>query len=249
MWDMMRLASASAFLSPECNALKLLDERPSPSYDPLGDKYPAGSVVAVDTGGLLLAVVVTTALQDRGGAFGITAALREALFTITLVWAGAGYTGRFVRNARKIWAWPWRSSSAPTGPRACPAPPPLGRGRLLRLADQVPPTRTRFRDFPSHPRSHDLDRRHLAAQQPPHPLTQFTLSERYKVPRAWRPTALRKTSKGLETERRPGKEKGQVMTADEIIVGIDESARAALRWAAAYPRSTETALRAIHVVD
>jgi hypothetical protein len=149
MWDMMRLGSASAFLSPECNALKLLDERPSPSYDPLGDKYPAGSVVAVDTGGLLLAVVVTTALQDRGGAFGITAALREALFTITLVWAGAGYTGRFVRNARKIWAWPWRSSSAPTGPRACPAPPPLGRGRLLRLADQVPPTRTHFETVPA----------------------------------------------------------------------------------------------------
>ena len=42
------------------------------------------------------------------------------------------------------------------------------------LADQVPPPRTRLRDPPSPPRSHDLDRRHLAAQQPPHPLTQFT---------------------------------------------------------------------------
>ena len=41
------------------------------------------------------------------------------------------------------------------------------------------------------------------------------------------------------------------MTADEIIVGIDDSpsACAALRWAAAYARSTGTALRAIHVVD
>jgi transposase len=28
--------------------------------------------------------------------------------------------------------------------------------------------------LPATPRSHDLDRRHLAAQQPPHPLTQFT---------------------------------------------------------------------------
>jgi hypothetical protein len=47
--------------------------------------------VAVDTGGLLLAVVVTTAsLQDRDGAFRITAALREAFSTITLVWADAG---------------------------------------------------------------------------------------------------------------------------------------------------------------
>ena len=60
--------------------------------------------VPVDTGGLLLAVVVTTAsLQDRDGAFRITAALREAFSTITLVWADAGYTGRFVRDARKIW--------------------------------------------------------------------------------------------------------------------------------------------------
>jgi len=39
---------------------------------------------------------------------------------------------------------------------------------------KFPPPRTRLRDPPSHPRSHDLDRRHLAAQQPPHPLTQFT---------------------------------------------------------------------------
>jgi transposase len=62
------------------------------------------TVRAADTGGLLLAVVVTTAsLQDRDGAFRITAALREACSTITLVWADAGYTGRFVRDARKIW--------------------------------------------------------------------------------------------------------------------------------------------------
>jgi hypothetical protein len=47
-------------------------------------------------------VVTTASLQDRDGAFRITAALREAFSTITLVWADAGYTGRFVR-ARKIW--------------------------------------------------------------------------------------------------------------------------------------------------
>ena len=40
--------------------------------------------VAVDTGGLLLAVVVTTApCRGRDGAFRITAALREAFSTIT----------------------------------------------------------------------------------------------------------------------------------------------------------------------
>ncbi|HET6684970.1 MAG TPA: transposase [Jiangellaceae bacterium] len=42
-------------------------------------------------------------MQDRDGAFRITDALREAFSTITLVWADAGYTGRFVRDACKIW--------------------------------------------------------------------------------------------------------------------------------------------------
>ena len=49
-------------------------------------------------------MVTTASLQDRDGAFRITAALREAFSTITLVWADAGYTGRFVRDARKIGA-------------------------------------------------------------------------------------------------------------------------------------------------
>lgn len=75
--------------------------------------------VAVDTGGLLLAVVVTTAsLQDRDGAFRITAALREAFSTITMVGADAGYAGRFVRDARKIWDLAVAIISAPTRPRA-----------------------------------------------------------------------------------------------------------------------------------
>jgi hypothetical protein len=40
------------------------------------------------------------------------------------------------------------------------------------------------------------------------------------------------------------------MTADEILVGIDNSPSArAARWAAGYPRSTGTALRAIDLVD
>jgi len=60
--------------------------------------------IAVDTGGLLLAVVVTAAsIQDRDGAFRITAALREAFSTIELVWADGGYAGRFVEGAKRIW--------------------------------------------------------------------------------------------------------------------------------------------------
>jgi transposase len=75
--------------------------------------------VAVDTGGLLLAVVVTTAsLQDRDGGFRNTAALREAFSTITLVWADAGYAGRFVRDARKLWDLAVAIVKRPTRPRA-----------------------------------------------------------------------------------------------------------------------------------
>nr|WP_168500317.1 transposase [Streptomyces sp. RLB1-33]QIY76173.1 transposase [Streptomyces sp. RLB1-33] len=60
--------------------------------------------IAVDTDGLLLAVVVTNAsLRDRDGAYRIAAALREAFSRITLIWADAGHTGRFVRDTRNIW--------------------------------------------------------------------------------------------------------------------------------------------------
>ena len=40
------------------------------------------------------------------------------------------------------------------------------------------------------------------------------------------------------------------MTAEEIVVGIDDSpsARAAIRWAADYARSTGSTIRAIHVI-
>ncbi len=56
--------------------------------------------IAVDTLGLLLAVVVTAAsVQDRDGACPLLAALRERFSTLTLVWADGGYAGRLV-----IWA-------------------------------------------------------------------------------------------------------------------------------------------------
>lgn len=75
--------------------------------------------VAVDTGGLLLAVVVTTAsLQDRDGAFRITAALRRR--SPRSPWCGptpGTQAGSSVTRARSG-TWPWQSSSAPTRPRA-----------------------------------------------------------------------------------------------------------------------------------
>jgi transposase len=53
--------------------------------------------IAVDTCGLLLAVVVTAAsVQDRDGACPLLALLRERFSTITMVWADGGYAGRLV---------------------------------------------------------------------------------------------------------------------------------------------------------
>lgn len=59
--------------------------------------------IAVDTGGLLLAVVVTIAgLQDRDGACQLLAALRARFSTIALVWADGGYAGRLVAWAQAV---------------------------------------------------------------------------------------------------------------------------------------------------
>lgn len=56
--------------------------------------------IAVDTLGLLLAVIVTPAsVQDRDGANPLLALLRERFTTISLVWADGGYAGRLV-----VWA-------------------------------------------------------------------------------------------------------------------------------------------------
>ena len=59
--------------------------------------------IATDTGGLLLAVVVTVAgLQDRDAAHRLLTALRARFTTITHVWADGGYAGRLVRWAALV---------------------------------------------------------------------------------------------------------------------------------------------------
>ena len=61
--------------------------------------------LAVDTGGLLLTVVVTIAgIQDRDGAVRLRAALRAKVSTIVLIWADGGYAGRLVRWAQTVLA-------------------------------------------------------------------------------------------------------------------------------------------------
>ena len=59
--------------------------------------------IAVDTGGLLLAVVVTIAgIQDRDAAHRLLTALTSRFSTFSLVWADGGYAGRLVIWAKKV---------------------------------------------------------------------------------------------------------------------------------------------------
>ncbi len=81
--------------------------------------------IAVDTGGLLLAVVVTMAgIQDRDGAYRLLAALRTRFTTVSLMWTDGGYAGRLLIWAKKVLLLPSTSSNAlmisPASP-CCPA--------------------------------------------------------------------------------------------------------------------------------
>lgn len=59
--------------------------------------------IAVDTNGLLLAVVVTIAgIQDRDAAHRLLTALRAKFSGVSLVWADGGYAGRLVRWANQV---------------------------------------------------------------------------------------------------------------------------------------------------
>jgi putative transposase len=56
--------------------------------------------IAVDTCGLLLAILVTGAhIQDRDGARPLLRALHACFPSIRLVWADSGYTGKLVGRA------------------------------------------------------------------------------------------------------------------------------------------------------
>jgi hypothetical protein len=105
----------------DSQTVRAADTAPTASSGDDGGKKIKGRKrhVAVDTGGLLLAVVVRTAsLQDRDGAFHITAALREAFSTITLGWPTPGTQAGSSATRASSGTWRWRSSSAPTRPRA-----------------------------------------------------------------------------------------------------------------------------------
>jgi transposase len=59
--------------------------------------------IAVDTLGLLLAIVVTSAaIQDRDGAHRLLVALRARFGTVSRIWADGGYAGRLLPWAKKV---------------------------------------------------------------------------------------------------------------------------------------------------
>jgi transposase len=59
--------------------------------------------IAVDTLGLVLAVVVTAAhIQDRDGAHRLLVALRARFSTVSHIWADGGYAGRLLPWAKRV---------------------------------------------------------------------------------------------------------------------------------------------------
>jgi Transposase DDE domain len=109
----MRCATApGAGRSPTAAVIDSASVRAADTVPARSRGYDAGKKVngrkrhiAVDTGGLLLAVVVTIAgIQDRDGACRLLAALRARFSTIALVWADGGYAGRLVGWARAVLA-------------------------------------------------------------------------------------------------------------------------------------------------
>jgi transposase len=112
--------------------------------------------IAVDTNGLLLAVVVTIAgIQDRDGGLPLLAALRARFSTITLVWADAGHAGRLVTWASTVLQLVVeivkRRDDLTGVPRS--APPLSGRANVG-LDQQTPPLRPGLRDLARTPRGH-----------------------------------------------------------------------------------------------
>ncbi len=71
--------------------------------------------VVVDTLGLLLGVMVTSAdIGDRAAAHVLLARVAAAYHRLALVWADGGYTGSLVEYSLTSSPWSWRSSSAVT---------------------------------------------------------------------------------------------------------------------------------------
>ena len=143
--------------------------------------------IAVDTTGLLLAVVITAAsVQDRDAARPLLWNLHRTSRRIRLIWADAVYTGKL-----SAWAATMKMNlqivPRRQGAHLRSAAPPLGRGADLRLDQQAPPHRPRLRTAPRQPRSDDLvghDRPHGLPPDPAQPIIKHSLSGVYDAAEA-----------------------------------------------------------------
>ena len=135
--------------------------------------------IAVDTSGLVLAVVITAAsVQDRDGARPLLWNLHRSCRRVRLVWADAGLRRQARRLGRGL------ADDHPGRPQTRAArlrdpSPPLGGGADLRLDQQAPPYRPGLRATARQPRSHDLvghDRPHDPPPGPAHRFIRRSLS-------------------------------------------------------------------------
>jgi transposase len=107
--DQVRIRAGRAPL-PSAAVIDSQSVRGADTVPALSRGYDAGKKIngrkrhiAVDTSGLLLAVVVTVAgIQDRDAAHRLLTTLRAKFSTISLVWADGGYTGRLITWARAV---------------------------------------------------------------------------------------------------------------------------------------------------
>jgi Transposase DDE domain len=99
--------------------------RATKGYDAAKKVHGRKRHVAVDTGGLLLDILVTPAsTQDRDGGRPLLWRLRRHFPTLRLVWADAGHAGKLVTWAQQTLTLTLqivRNAKASTTSRSCPA--------------------------------------------------------------------------------------------------------------------------------
>jgi transposase len=110
---------------PAVGAGQRLVSRATKGYDAAKKVHGRKRHVAVDTGGLLLDILVTPAsTQDRDGGRPLLWRLRRHFPTLRLVWADAGHAGKLVTWAQQTLTLTLqivRNAKASTTSRSCPA--------------------------------------------------------------------------------------------------------------------------------
>jgi transposase len=105
LWTGRTVAATAAIIDSQSVRASDWVSRATKGYDAAKKVHGRKRHLAVDTGGLLLEVLVTPAsTQDRDGGRRLLWRLRHHLPTIRLVWADAGYAGKLVTWAQQVLA-------------------------------------------------------------------------------------------------------------------------------------------------